>query len=246
MPCASGPSDQSFPANVYPYTATSELTSWGNLFQTLQPLPSSLPGPWPWGPSRPQSPAHSVPTAPPPPQAPCAMCMPDSPHTLEALGLLWPWPLYLWWPLFWASLWLSGKESTCQCRRPSSIPGSGRSPGGGNGNPLQYPDLENPMDRGAWGLSPQGHIGLDMTEWPNSCLVCPFSHPTLAQNSLSLWKRPPLPVSLQPSQPSSFQQRRHSPLLTHLQCSSVPSYREAPEQASCPACFTHLCIPNSV
>ena len=31
-----------------------------------------------------------------------------------------------------------------------SIPGSGRSPGGGHGNPLQYSCLENPMDRGAW------------------------------------------------------------------------------------------------
>ena len=31
-----------------------------------------------------------------------------------------------------------------------SIPGSERSPGGGNGNPLRYPCLENPMDRGAW------------------------------------------------------------------------------------------------
>ena len=31
-----------------------------------------------------------------------------------------------------------------------SIPGSGRLPGGGNGNPLQYSCLENPMDRGAW------------------------------------------------------------------------------------------------
>ena len=30
------------------------------------------------------------------------------------------------------------------------IPGSGRSPGGGNGSPLQYSCLENPMDRGAW------------------------------------------------------------------------------------------------
>ena len=30
------------------------------------------------------------------------------------------------------------------------IPGSGRSPGGGNGNPLQYSYLENPVDRGAW------------------------------------------------------------------------------------------------
>jgi len=31
-----------------------------------------------------------------------------------------------------------------------SIPGSGRSPGGGHGNPLQYPCLENPVDRGTW------------------------------------------------------------------------------------------------
>ena len=31
-----------------------------------------------------------------------------------------------------------------------SIPGSGRSPGGGHGNPLQYSCLKNPMDRGAW------------------------------------------------------------------------------------------------
>ena len=35
-------------------------------------------------------------------------------------------------------------------RDPSSIPGSGRSPAGGHGNPLQYSCLENPMDRGAW------------------------------------------------------------------------------------------------
>ena len=44
--------------------------------------------------------------------------------------------------------WFSGKESACQCR--SLIPGSGRYPGRGNGNPLQYPCLGNPMDRGAW------------------------------------------------------------------------------------------------
>ena len=45
----------------------------------------------------------------------------------------------------------SGKESTCQCRRHrdmGSIPGLGRSPGGGDGNSLQYSFLENPMDRG--------------------------------------------------------------------------------------------------
>ena len=44
--------------------------------------------------------------------------------------------------------WLSGEESTCQCRRRVSIPGSGRSPGEGNGNPLRYSCLGNPMDRG--------------------------------------------------------------------------------------------------
>ena len=42
------------------------------------------------------------------------------------------------------------KESACSAGDPGSIPGSGRSPGGGNGNPLQYSFLENPMDRGAW------------------------------------------------------------------------------------------------
>ena len=35
-------------------------------------------------------------------------------------------------------------------RDAGSIPGSGRSPGGGNGNPLQYSCLENPLDKGAW------------------------------------------------------------------------------------------------
>ena len=49
--------------------------------------------------------------------------------------------------------WLSGKESACSARDArdrGSIPGSGRSPGVGNGNPLQYSCLENLMDRGAW------------------------------------------------------------------------------------------------
>ena len=42
-----------------------------------------------------------------------------------------------------------GKESTCNVRDLGSVPGLGRSPGGGHGNPLQYSCLENPMDRGA-------------------------------------------------------------------------------------------------
>ena len=43
-----------------------------------------------------------------------------------------------------------GKESACNAGDPSLILGSGRSPGEGNGNQLQYSCLENPMDRGAW------------------------------------------------------------------------------------------------
>ena len=54
-------------------------------------------------------------------------------------------------------VWLSSNESACHCGEAGSIPGSGRSPGEGNGNPLQYSCLGNPMDRGAWwGYSPWG------------------------------------------------------------------------------------------
>ena len=51
-------------------------------------------------------------------------------------------------------------------RDVGSIPGSGSSPGGGHGNPLQYCCLENPMDRGAWQAtySPLGCKELDKTE----------------------------------------------------------------------------------
>ena len=43
-----------------------------------------------------------------------------------------------------------GKDSPCNAGDPGSIPGSGRFPEEGNGNPLQYSCLENSMDRGAW------------------------------------------------------------------------------------------------
>ena len=52
------------------------------------------------------------------------------------------------------STWLRGNESACQCKRFN--PGPGRSPGEGNGNPLQYPCLGNLMDRRACGLQSMG------------------------------------------------------------------------------------------
>ena len=63
-----------------------------------------------------------------------------------------------------------GKESTCNAGDPGSIPGSRRSPGAGNGNPLQYPCPENPMDQRAWqatvyGVARVRHHGV--THTPN-------------------------------------------------------------------------------
>ena len=49
-----------------------------------------------------------------------------------------------------------GKESACSAGDLGSIPGLGRSPGEGNGNALQYPCLENLMDRGAWWAAVHG------------------------------------------------------------------------------------------
>ena len=61
----------------------------------------------------------------------------------------------------------AGKESACNAGdtgNAGSVPGSGRSSGGGNGNPFQFSCLKNPMDRGAWksivqrvSNSPKGH-----------------------------------------------------------------------------------------
>ena len=51
---------------------------------------------------------------------------------------------------------LDGKESACNVGDLGSIPGLGRSPGEGHGNPFQYSCLENSVDRGAWWLSTLG------------------------------------------------------------------------------------------
>ena len=63
--------------------------------------------------------------------------------------------------------WCSGKEFGCQwgdVGDMGSIAGPGRSPGEGNGNPLQYPCLENSMDRGAWQATVHG-VAKSQTWW---------------------------------------------------------------------------------
>ena len=57
-----------------------------------------------------------------------------------------------------------GKASACNAGDLGSIPGSGRSPGEGNGNPLQYSCLENPMDEGAWWATVYSVAKSDTTE----------------------------------------------------------------------------------
>ena len=58
------------------------------------------------------------------------------------------------------------RVSACNVGHLGLTPGSGRSPGEGNGNPLQYSCLKNPMDRGAWWSldNPRGHKESDTTE----------------------------------------------------------------------------------
>ena len=63
------------------------------------------------------------------------------------------------------------KESTFNARDLGSIHESGRSPGGGNGNPLQYSCLENSMDRGAWQVIVRGIAKTNLNKEENSLMV---------------------------------------------------------------------------
>ena len=72
---------------------------------------------------------------------------------------------HYWSLVDWASLISSvGKESACNAGDLDSIPRLGRSPGEGNGNPLQYSCVENPMDGGAWPATVHGitRVGRDL------------------------------------------------------------------------------------
>ena len=81
--------------------------------------------------------------------------------------------------------WLSGKESACNAGDPGLIPGLERFPGEGNGNPLQYSCLENPMDRGVWWATVHGVTKESaMTQWLTDHLEC-------ASLVVQLGKNPP-------------------------------------------------------
>ena len=71
--------------------------------------------------------------------------------------------LFLWPFIF--SGGSDGKESPCNAGDMGLFPGLGRSPGEGNGKPLQYSCLENSVDRGAWWAIVHGVTESDMSEW---------------------------------------------------------------------------------
>ena len=67
-----------------------------------------------------------------------------------------------------------GKESACNAEGLGSIPGLGRSPGEGNGNPLQSSCLDSPMDRGAWLSTVHGVAESDTTKHSTVPQICFF------------------------------------------------------------------------
>ena len=71
--------------------------------------------------------------------------------------------------------WLSGKEFVCQAEDPDSIPGLERSPGGGNGNPLQYSCLEKPWTEEPDGLQSKGsqRVRQDLATKQQNKMNCP-------------------------------------------------------------------------
>ena len=70
--------------------------------------------------------------------------------------------------------WLSSKESANNAGNAGSISGSGTTPREGNGNPLQYSCLENPMDRGAW-RSIVHEVSINTINWFIHAILYPYS-----------------------------------------------------------------------
>ena len=94
---------------------------------------------------------------------------------------------------FWLPRWLSGKESSHNAGDTGLIPRSGRSPGGGHGNPLQCSCLQNPEDRGAWlhwvteSLKQLKQLSLQAHAYPFTVTLPTMSHKVQYSLELCYW-----------------------------------------------------------
>ena len=144
----------------------------------------------------------------------CWDCLPSNQLSEKWLNTFWD-------PILSNPLWLSGKESACNAGDVGSIPGSARSPGGGNGSPLQYSHLGNPWTEEAGGLQSMGSqsVGHDWAaeqEQVNTCGGCGKRGED--------WKAGharPSPASSCPRGVASLQVAPHCPC--HLRSISGPS-----------------------
>ena len=93
---------------------------------------------------------------------------------------------------------LEVKVSACNAGDLGSIPGSGRSPGEGNGNPLQYSCLENLMDGGAWWATVHGVAESDTTERLQFSLRLVITFLSRSKRLLISWLQLPSAVILEP------------------------------------------------
>ena len=83
-----------------------------------------------------------------------------------------------------------GKASACNAGDPGSVPGSGRSPGEGNGSPLQSSCLENPMDGGAWWAAVHGVARTRLSDFTVTFHFHALEKETATHSSVLAWRIP--------------------------------------------------------
>ena len=132
---------------------------------------------------------------------------------------------------------LGGEESTCKVGDPGSIPGWGRSPREGTGNPLQNSCLENAMDRGAW-QTMGGRVGHDWCD-----VMCDNLYRKEQRLSKYIRSESPISVQFSPSV-TSYSLRPHGLQHTRSLC---PSPTPRVYWSSCPLSrWCHPTISSSV
>ena len=115
--------------------------------------------------------------------------------------------------------WISGKESICNGGEMVLIPGLGIYPGEGNGNPLQYFCLENPMDRGAWLATVHG-VAKSQTQLSNFTL-------TSGKNVIIVHSGYPWGLLLSPLLPSPHQSLCSHSVITCLVLEMLRHHRQS-------------------